>query len=308
MTKLTIATRQSPMALAQAQAVQQALVQYYPTLDCQLLPMTTEGDRQLSVLLSTVGGKGLFLKELEHALLDGRADLAVHSLKDVTVDLPPGLVLAAFCERIETRDAFVSPSIASFADLPRGAVLGTSSLRRACLAKGLRPDLKVQPLRGNVQTRLAKLANGDYDAIILSAAGLARVGLQEQIREYLAPELFLPAVGQGALAIECLASNQAVLELISVLDHAPTRACVLAERSLNRALQGGCHVPIAGYASWQAGRLHLQALVGKVDGSLILRAEAEDAGDAPEALGVEVAAALLAKGAATILHDLYHQQ
>ncbi len=305
MSTLRIATRASAMAMAQARWVQAALAQYYPQLRTELLPMTTTGDQQLSMPLATIGGKGLFLKELETALLEQQADIAVHSLKDVTVELPEGLVLAAYCERSEARDALVAKQATSFAALSLGAVVGTSSLRRHCLLRALRPDLVIKPLRGNVQTRLAKLARGEYDALVLSAAGLLRLDLQHDIAAYLAVDEFIPAVGQGALTIECRATDQRVLDLMQVLDHAATRACVTAERAFNQALQGGCQVPIAGHASLDDTGLCLRGLVGKPDGSVVLRAEQRDRAEHATALGQRVADELLAQGAGAILRSVY---
>ena len=308
MYKLRIATRKSQMAMVQAAWVQQTLQQQYTDVDCELLPMSTEGDRQLSMPLATIGGKGLFLKELEQALLEGRADIAVHSLKDVTVEQPAGLTLAAYCQRTEVRDALVSAKVKDLFALPAGAVIGTSSLRRQCLVKALRPDLQIKPLRGNVQTRLAKLDRGEYDAIILSAAGLHRLGLGQRIASYLDPEQFVPAVGQGALAIQCRSDDSVVLDRVSVLDEQHARQCVLAERALNKALQGGCQVPIGGYATSDGIEIQLRALVGSVDGRVLLRASGSAVVAQAEVLGEQLAKDLLSQGAGSILEEVYSKR
>lgn len=318
MKKLTIATRQSPLALWQAHFIKEALERHYPELEIQLLEMVTRGDKILDTPLAKIGGKGLFVKELEEALYDGRADIAVHSLKDVPMVLPDGLVIGAYCQRHAPTDAFVSNTHAHLDELPAGAVVGTSSLRRECQLRAHRPDLTIHSLRGNVGTRLAKLDNGDYDAIILATSGLQRLGLDARIRHELDTDISLPAVGQGALAIECRADDQ-VLALLSVLDDAATRYCVLAERAMNRRLEGGCQVPIAGFATLTDNVLALSGRVGSNDGSTLLKAaqSAVLAMDEPqanhakaqaqsEALGVAVAEALLAQGAGEILAALYH--
>ena len=307
MTVLTIATRESPLALWQAEYVQARLQRAHPGLTVKLLGMTSRGDQLLDVPLAKVGGKGLFVKELETALLERRADIAVHSMKDVPMEFPEGLGLGVICEREDPSDAFVSNRYGSMEELPAGSVVGTSSLRRECQLRARRPDLQVRFLRGNVNTRLRKLDEGEYDAIILASAGLIRLGFAGRIARKLAVEDSLPAGGQGAVGIELRREDARVLELLQVLHHEPTAQRVTAERAMNQRLQGGCQVPIACYAEHLAGgqRLRLRGLVGKPDGSLLLRAE----GEAPVAdagkLGIQVAEALLTQGAAGILAEVY---
>ena len=307
MTVLTIATRESPLALWQAEYVQAQLQRAHPGLTVNLLGMTSRGDQLLDVPLAKVGGKGLFVKELETALLERRADIAVHSMKDVPMEFPEGLGLGVICEREDPSDAFVSNRYGSMEELPAGSVVGTSSLRRECQLRARRPDLQVRFLRGNVNTRLRKLDEGEYDAIILASAGLIRLGFAGRIARKLAVEDSLPAGGQGAVGIELRREDARVLELLQVLHHEPTAQRVTAERAMNQRLQGGCQVPIACYAEHLAGgeRLRLRGLVGKPDGSLLLRAE----GEAPVAdagkLGIQVAEALLTQGAAGILAEVY---
>jgi len=261
------------------------------------------------VPLAKVGGKGLFVKELETALLEGRADIAVHSMKDVPMEFPDGLGLGVICQREDPSDAFVSNRYTSLAELPAGAVVGTSSLRRECQLRARRPDLQVKFLRGNVNTRLRKLDDGDYDAIILASAGLIRLGMAQRISQSIAVEDSLPAGGQGAVGIELRSDNQAVLELLQVLHHEPTAQRVTAERALNQRLQGGCQVPIACYADHVADgqQLWLRGLVGKPDGSVILRAQAQAPLAQASELGIRVADELLAQGAADILAEVYGQ-
>lgn len=302
---LRIATRQSLLALWQANYVKQRLQQYYPELNVELVPMVTKGDVILDSPLAKIGGKGLFVKELENALLEHRADIAVHSMKDVPMVFPEGLMLAVICPREDPRDVFVSNHYASLADLPEGAVVGTSSLRRQCQLKALRPDLVIRSLRGNVGTRLGKLDNGDYDAIILASAGLIRLGEAHRITEFLDIETCLPAVGQGAVGIECRADDHQVQALLAPLADPTTHSCVLAERAMNHRLQGGCQVPIAGYAVLQNEQLYLQALVGAEDGSQIIRACATSAVQFAEELGVQVAEDLLQQGADKLLTALH---
>jgi hydroxymethylbilane synthase len=304
-TTIRIATRKSPLALWQANHVKSRLESLYPTLRVELLPMSTKGDKILDSPLAKVGGKGLFVKELEQAILAGEADIAVHSMKDVPVEFPAGLGLCIICEREDPRDAFVSPRFASIAELPTGSRVGTSSLRRQCQLRAQRPDLQVLDLRGNVNSRLAKLDAGDYDAIILAAAGLKRLGMQERITALLSPEESLPANGQGAVGIECRLDDPELLTLLAPLEHSPTRQRVLAERAMNRALQGGCQVPIGAYAELQGSDLWLRGLVGRPDGSLVLRAEQRGPAGAAEALGIALAEQLLALGAAGILSGVY---
>ncbi len=302
---LKIATRQSPLALWQANYVKDRLQQLYPDLTIELVPMVTKGDVILDSPLAKIGGKGLFVKELENALLNKEADIAVHSMKDVPMQFPEGLGLAVICQREDPRDAFVSHSYRTFAELPQGAVVGTSSLRRQCQLKALRPDLDIRSLRGNVGTRLSKLDNGDYDAIILASAGLIRLGLADRIASFIDVEQSLPAAGQGAVGIECRTDDAQVQALLAPLADAETTYCVLAERAMNNHLQGGCQVPIGGYAVLQQGQLYLRALVGDIDGSRIIRAEGKSAVENAEVLGVKIAEQLLAQGADKILQAIY---
>ena len=302
---LKIATRQSPLALWQANYVKDRLQQLYPDLTIELVPMVTKGDVILDSPLAKIGGKGLFVKELENALLNKEADIAVHSMKDVPMQFPEGLGLAVICQREDPRDAFVSHSYRTFAELPQGAVVGTSSLRRQCQLKALRPDLDIRSLRGNVGTRLSKLDNGDYDAIILASAGLIRLGLADRIASFIDVEQSLPAAGQGAVGIECRTDDVQVQALLAPLADAETTYCVRAERAMNNHLQGGCQVPIGGYAVLQQGQLYLRALVGDIDGSRIIRAEGKSAVENAEVLGVQIAEQLLAQGADKILQSIY---
>lgn len=304
-TLIRIATRQSPLALWQAEDIQRQLMLHHPDLRVELVPMVTRGDILLDTPLAKVGGKGLFVKELERALLDGRADIAVHSLKDVTVSFPEGLGLVTICEREDPRDAFISPSYASLDDLPPGAVLGTSSLRRQCQVRERRPDLVIRDLRGNVGTRLAKLDRGEYDAIILAVAGLKRLDLNVRIRQPLEPELCLPAVGQGALGIECRLDDSRTRALLAPLHHPATAVRICAERAMNARLDGGCQVPIGSYAEIQGDRLWLRALVGSPDGSRVIRAESSAPLDQAESLGIRLAEELLRQGAREILEQVY---
>lgn len=300
-----IATRQSPLALWQAQYVQQRLQRLYPALRVELVPMVTRGDVILDTPLAKVGGKGLFVKELELALLENRADIAVHSMKDVPADFPAGLGLHVICEREDPRDAFVSPHYASLAQLPQGSCVGTSSLRRQCQLRARRPDLIIRDLRGNVGTRLAKLDNGDYDAIILAVAGLTRLDLAARIRCPLSPEESLPAVGQGAVGVECRLDDQRVRDLLAPLNHTATAYRVTAERAMNRRLGGGCQVPIGSYAELKADRIWLRALVGAPDGSRIISGERCGPVEEAELIGIALAEELLAKGAGAILQAVY---
>lgn len=304
---LKIATRQSPLALWQAEHIRERLESLHAGLTVELVTFVTQGDKILDTPLAKIGGKGLFVKELEAALLDGRADLAVHSMKDVPMQLPEGLDLAVICEREDPFDAFVSNQFEKFEDLPHAAKLGTSSLRRKSQILKLRPDLEVIDLRGNVGTRLSKLDAGQYDAIILASAGLKRLGLTDRIRHTLTPEQSLPAVGQGALGLECRADDQNVLDLILPLMHQESNACVRAERAFNAYLEGGCQVPIAGYATLNGDQLVVEGRVGSVDGQTLLRAEVQGSIDQAEALGVELAKALLDQGAGELLKALYSQ-
>ncbi len=302
---LRIATRQSPLALWQAHYVKAALTLSQPGLQVDIVGMTTRGDKILDTPLAKIGGKGLFVKELETALLQGEADIAVHSMKDVPMEFPQGLELGVICEREDPRDAFVSNRFESLEQLPLGARLGTSSLRRQCQLRALRPDLEVLDLRGNVNTRLRKLDEGQYDAIILAAAGLKRLDLDERIASCLCVVQSLPAGGQGAVGIELRAGDNLTLERLETLGHEPSARCVTAERALNARLQGGCQVPIACYAIERDGALWLRGLVGRIDGSTMIRAEAEGSLEQPEALGREVAQSLLEQGAGDILEEIY---
>ena len=304
---LRIATRKSQLALWQAEYVRDVLLQYHPDLNVELVKMTTQGDKILDTPLAKVGGKGLFVKELEAGLLSGDADIAVHSMKDVPVELPKGLHLSVICPREDPRDAFISNDYASFEALPKGARLGTSSLRRQCQLAAQRPDLNIIDLRGNVNTRLQKLDAGDYDAIILAAAGLKRLGMQDRITETLSPEISLPAIGQGAVGIECRVDDDWVNELLAPLNDRDTAIRVRAERALNHRLQGGCQVPIAGYAELAHGVILLRGLVGTVDGSKIIHGEIAGQPEDAEYLGRVLAEDLLARGADEILESLYAQ-
>lgn len=305
MKTLKIATRQSPLALWQAEHIRARLQELHPDLTVELVKFVTQGDKILDTPLAKIGGKGLFVKELEAALLDGRADLAVHSMKDVPMALPEGLTLAVICEREDPLDAFVSNQFEKFADLPQGARVGTSSLRRKSQILKQRPDLQIIDLRGNVGTRLGKLDDGQYDAIILASAGLKRLGLEQRIRHTIEPNVSLPAVGQGALGLECRADDQDVLALIQPLLHIETDVCVRAERAFNAYLEGGCQVPIAGYATLQDGKIHIEGRVGSVDGQTLLRAELNDEIHNAQQLGENLARNLLEQGAGDLLKALY---
>ncbi len=302
-----IATRKSALALWQAEYVKAQLEHFHSNIVVELVPMTTKGDIILDTPLAKVGGKGLFVKELEVAMLENRADIAVHSMKDVPVEFPDGLGLEVICPREDPRDAFVSNTIKSFNDLPQGAIVGTSSLRRQCQIKALRPDLDIRDLRGNVNTRLAKLDNGEYDAIILAAAGLIRLEMPERIQEFIEPEVMLPANGQGAVGIECRTDDATIKALLAPLACANTRIRVLAERAMNRALEGGCQVPIGSYAVIENESLYLRGLVGAVDGSQIITDEVTGHCDDAEKLGLELADKLLSQGADAILKQVYAQ-
>ncbi len=288
----------------QARHIQAQLTAHHPGLRVEILGMTTEGDRRLDVSLAKVGGKGLFVKELEEALAAGRADIAVHSVKDVPMVLPEGYRLVATAKRDDPRDAYVSSRHPDLAALPAGARVGTSSLRRECQLRARFPGLDIQPLRGNVPTRLRKLDEGHYDAVILAAAGLKRLGLEDRITRVLPPAESLPAPGQGALGVECLAARADLAELLAPLDHEATSRCVAAERAFSRALSGSCNVPLGAYAELEAGRLRLRGFVGAPDGSRMVRGELTGpAGDA-ETVGAALADELKARGAAEILAKL----
>ena len=305
-TKLVrIATRKSALALWQAEFVKAQLEHFHDDVRVELVPMSTQGDIILDTPLAKIGGKGLFVRELEQAMLDGRADIAVHSMKDVPVEFPDDLELHTICEREDPRDAFVSNNFANIDALPQGAIVGTSSLRRQCQIRAMRPDLEIRDLRGNVNTRLAKLDSGQYDAIILAAAGLIRLEMGERIRDFIEPEVSLPANGQGAVGIECRIDDTVTKALLAPLEHNETRIRVNAERAMNRHLEGGCQVPIGAYALVDGEQVHLRGLVGAIDGSEILRDEISGHVDDAENLGIELAKKLLAQGADKILADVY---
>ncbi|KAF7771375.1 hydroxymethylbilane synthase [Pseudoalteromonas undina] len=305
-TKLVrIATRKSALALWQAEFVKAQLEHFHDDVRVELVPMSTQGDIILDTPLAKIGGKGLFVKELEQAMLDGRADIAVHSMKDVPVEFPDDLELHTICEREDPRDAFVSNNFVNIDTLPQGAIVGTSSLRRQCQIRAMRPDLEIRDLRGNVNTRLAKLDSGQYDAIILAAAGLIRLEMGERIRDFIEPEVSLPANGQGAVGIECRIDDTVTKALLAPLEHNETRIRVNAERAMNRHLEGGCQVPIGAYALVEGDQVHLRGLVGAIDGSEILRDEISGHVDDAEKLGVELAKKLLAQGADKVLADVY---
>jgi len=301
MDTLRIATRKSPLALWQSEHVADRLRQAHPGLDVVLVPMSTRGDEVLDRSLAAIGGKGLFLKELELAMLRGEADCAVHSLKDVPMELDAPFALPAMLTRHDPADGFISNLYASVDALPIGARVGTSSLRRQAQLRALRPDLELQDLRGNVNTRLAKLDNGGYDAIVLAVAGLERLGLGQRIVARLTAPAWLPAPAQGAVTVECNGDDARVMALFAALDDARTRACVEAERAMNRTLHGSCHVPVAGYAQWEGEDLYLQGLVGGVADGRLIRAEARGPGSDPDALGKAVAQGLLDGGAGELL-------
>jgi len=303
-----IATRKSALALWQAEYVKAQLEHFHQDITVELVPMTTKGDIILDTPLAKVGGKGLFVKELEVAMLENRADIAVHSMKDVPVEFPDGLGLEVICPREDPRDAFVSNTINSLAQLPQGAIVGTSSLRRQCQIKALRPDLDIRDLRGNVNTRLKKLDDGQYDAIILAAAGLIRLEMPERIKEFIEPEIMLPANGQGAVGIECRSDDSHIKALLAPLACDTTRIRVLAERAMNRALEGGCQVPIGSYAVINDNQIFIRGLVGATDGSEILQSEISGDCENAEKLGHTLAEQLLALGADKILAKVYEQQ
>lgn len=305
LSKLRIATRKSPLALWQAEYVKSRLLEIHSGLEVELVTMSTKGDKILDTPLAKIGGKGLFVKELEAQMLEGKCDIAVHSMKDVPMAFPEGLFLPVICEREVPLDAFVSNHYERFEDLPQGARVGTSSLRRKCQLLDLRPDLEILDLRGNVNTRLAKLDEGQFDAIILAAAGLIRLQMEERIRSRIEPEVILPAVGQGAVGIECREGDSEVLSLIEPLNHTETALRVRAERALNNHLEGGCQVPIGSYAVLDGDQLYLRGLVGSVDGKTIIRREIHGTASDGEALGVTVADQLLNSGAREILQALY---
>ncbi|WQG59610.1 hydroxymethylbilane synthase [Pseudomonas sp. RTB3] len=303
--EIRIATRKSALALWQAEYVKARLEQFHPGLVVTLVPMVSRGDKLLDSPLSKIGGKGLFVKELETALLEHEADIAVHSMKDVPMDFPPSLGLFCICEREDPRDAFVSNTFSSLDQLPAGSIVGTSSLRRQAQLLSRRPDLEIRFLRGNVNTRLAKLDAGEYDAIILAAAGLIRLGFENRITSAISVDDSLPAGGQGAVGIECRSADTEIHALLAPLHHADTAVRVTAERALNKHLNGGCQVPIACYAVLEGENLWLRGLVGDPDGGLLLTAETRGPQREATALGIQVAEALLEKGAGAILQKVY---
>jgi hydroxymethylbilane synthase len=301
---IRIATRKSPLALWQAMFVKKKLLELSSNIQVDLLPLVTKGDIHLETSLSKVGGKGLFIKELELALLSCQADIAVHSMKDMTVHLPDGLIIAACLEREDPRDALVSNTQMTIDTLPIGAKIGTSSLRRQSQLLARRSDLTIKLLRGNVGTRLSQLAKNQFDGIILAAAGLHRLALKEKISEYLSPAWCLPAVGQGIIGVQSRANDEDLNQLLFQLNHPPTAQCLIAERAMNTLLGGACHVPIAGYATIEKDEIYLQGRVITPDGQLLLKAEAT--GKEPLSVGTEVGRALLAQGAEAIIDSIYH--
>jgi len=303
--KIVIATRESQLALWQANNVKAQLESLYPNLSVELLGMTTKGDQILDSPLSKIGGKGLFVKELETALMDGRADIAVHSMKDVPMAFPEGLGLAVICEREDPTDAFVSNNFNSIDDLPKGSVVGTSSLRRSCQLRMNRPDLVIKDLRGNVNTRLRRLDNGEYDAIILATAGLLRLEMQDRIRQRISAEESLPAGGQGAMGIECRSDDVQTIEMLAPLQHEATAIRVTAERAVNERLNGGCQAPIACFATLTDDTIWLRGLVGSPDGETMIQSEIYGHKDDAKSLGVELADDLIARGANKILEAIY---
>ncbi len=303
---IRIATRQSPLALWQAEHVAELLVLAFPGVRTELVKMMTRGDKILDAPLAKVGGKGLFVKELEQGMLEGLADIAVHSMKDVPVDFPDGLHLAAILTREDPTDAFVSNRYSALNDLPKNARIGTSSLRRECQLKEKFPDAEVVPLRGNVNTRLAKLDAGDYDAIILASAGLKRLGMTKRITQSLDTDVSLPAIGQGAIGIECRTDDLEINKILSALHDTETGLCVSAERAMNARLNGGCQVPIAGFAQLQDGQIVMRGLVGNPDGSVLYRSQRSGGLDQGEVIGRWIAEDLLAQGADEILQALFH--
>jgi hydroxymethylbilane synthase len=303
--EIRIGTRASALALWQAEGVKAELEKKYPGTTVALTKIKTTGDKILDVPLAKVGGKGLFVKEIEEAMLRGEIDIAVHSMKDVPTFFPDGLHLGAITKREDARDAFISRNKVAFKDLPKGANIGTSSLRRQAQLMSIRPDFVIHQLRGNVDTRIRKLKEGQYDAIILAAAGVKRLGLAENVTEYIDPEVSLPAIGQGALGIECRVDDRELNDLIAFFNHADSRVCVTGERALLRRLEGGCQVPIACYGQIKNGSLSLVGLVGSVDGKRIIKDSLSGPQSEAERLGVELAEKLLKQGADVILREVY---
>ncbi|HKK16085.1 MAG TPA: hydroxymethylbilane synthase [Gammaproteobacteria bacterium] len=305
--QLRIATRKSPLALWQAEFVRDRLLDLCPDLDVQLIKISTQGDRILDRPLSTIGGKGLFIKELEQKLIDNTADIAVHSMKDVTIDMLPGMALPVILKREDPRDVLIANDFTSLDDLPAGACVGTSSLRRQSQLAARRPDLQIKTLRGNVGTRLKKLDAGDYDAIVLAAAGMARLKLQSRIRQYLEPDIMLPAIGQGAIGIETRANDQAVIECLQALDDSETRVQLLAERAFSRRLYGSCKLPIAAYAELTGDALKLSGLVASVDGRKVIADHIDGTREQAEVTGLALAERLLKRGADKILREVLYE-
>ena len=301
---IRIATRKSPLALWQAEEVSRQLKLHHPDIKIELVKMTTKGDKILDAPLAKVGGKGLFVKELEQGILDGDADIAVHSMKDVPVEFPAGLYLPIIMQREDPSDAFVSNTYASLEDLPEDARIGTSSLRRQLQIKNTMPNTRMLDLRGNVNSRLQKLDNGDYDAIILASAGLIRLGFEDRIKSKIPPEQSLPAIGQGAVGIECRENDDRILSLLQPLNHADTHTRLSAERAMNNRLNGGCQVPIAGFALLEGDEIYLRGLVGRPDGSEVVRDELRGPASQAESIGIQLAERLLEQGADAILRDL----
>tara|TARA_R110002049_G_scaffold252264_1_gene427194 strand:- start:330907 stop:331830 length:924 start_codon:yes stop_codon:yes gene_type:complete len=304
MSRIRIATRESQLALWQANEVSRLLSLHHPDLDVEIIGMTTEGDRFLQASLAAAGGKGLFVKELEQCLLDNNADIAVHSMKDVPYELPASLEIHAILEREDPRDAFVSNKYKSLDELPAGAVVGTSSTRRECQVRASHSNLNIQPLRGNVNTRLKKLDDGDYDAIILASAGLKRLGFETRIAAFLDTDTSLPAIGQGAIGIECRDNDTATREILAPLHHDATSMCVIAERGISTALSANCHLPIAAHATQSADSLTLQALVGLPGGSKIIRASAFGPHDEIAQIIQQVVNQLIEQGASELVDSL----
>lgn len=305
---IRIATRQSPLALWQANFIKQQLTYFHPRLTVELIPIMTQGDIILDTPLAKIGGKGLFVKQLEHALLNDQADIAVHSMKDIPVEFPKGLALTTICCREDPRDAFVSNNYQSLAQLPANAIVGTSSLRRQSQLRATYPHLTIRDLRGNVGTRLQKLDNGEYDAIILAAAGLTRLGLTARITQALEITDMLPAVGQGAIGIESRLNDSAISTLLAPLDDPSTRFCIVAERAFNETLQGGCQVPIGCHATLNQDTLHIRGLISRLDGSKTIKAEITGKANDADQLGRKLATLLLNDGADAILNEIYATQ
>lgn len=305
---LRIATRKSPLAMWQAEHVKARLMEAHQGLKVELVTITTQGDKILDTPLAKIGGKGLFVKELEVAMLEGKADIAAHSIKDVPMEFPEGLFLSTILEREEPCDAFVSNTYDSVQTLPEGAVIGTCSLRRGSQLLSKRPDLKIKDLRGNVNSRLKKLDNGDYDGIVLACAGLIRLDMEKRIKQRISSSWILPAVGQGAVGLEARVGDTEILKLLSVLNHTDTADRITAERALNKRLKGGCQVPIACYAMLDGDTLHLQALVAEPDGSKVVQGDISGHRNDGEQLGIKLADDLLSRGAKEILEKLFNAE